>query len=48
VRQVKSEEVNLALYATDDADGFTKVCLLSAYSCDDFPERPFAAGRNWL
>src|SRR6202166_4151134 len=27
VRQVKSEEVNLALYATDDADGFTKVCL---------------------
>src|SRR6202165_5931129 len=27
VRQVKSEEVNLALYATDDADGFTKVRL---------------------
>src|SRR5271167_1269845 len=27
VRQVKSEEVDLALYATDDADGFTKVCL---------------------
>src|SRR5450830_1760617 len=27
VRQVKSEEVDLALYAPDDADGFTKVCL---------------------
>ncbi len=27
VRQVKSEEVDVALYATDDVDGFTKVCL---------------------
>jgi hypothetical protein len=27
VWQAKSEEVDLALYATDDADGFTKVCL---------------------
>src|SRR5664280_1404257 len=27
LRQVKSEEVDLALNATDDADGFTKVCL---------------------
>ena len=27
MRQVKSEEVDLALYTTDDADGFTKVCL---------------------
>src|SRR5664280_441522 len=27
VRQVKSEEVDLALYATDDADGFTKIGL---------------------
>src|SRR5271163_1625798 len=27
VRQVKSEEVDLALYATDDADGFAKICL---------------------
>src|SRR3981081_1016262 len=27
LRQVKSEEVDLALYATDDADRFTKVCL---------------------
>jgi len=27
VRQVKSEEVDLALYTPDDADGFTKVCL---------------------
>jgi hypothetical protein len=27
VRQVKSEEMDLALDATDDADGFTKVCL---------------------
>src|SRR3981081_3779480 len=27
MRQVKSEEVDLALDATDDADGFTKVCL---------------------
>jgi len=27
VRQVKSEEVDLALYTTDDADRFTKVCL---------------------
>src|SRR5271168_5230657 len=25
--QKRREEVNLALYATDDADGFTKVCL---------------------
>src|SRR4030081_204162 len=27
MRQVKSQEVDLALNATDDADGFTKVCL---------------------
>ena len=27
MRQVKSEEVDLALDTTDDADGFTKVCL---------------------
>jgi hypothetical protein len=27
VRQVKSEKVDLALYAPDDADGLTKVCL---------------------
>src|SRR5918994_4964038 len=27
MRQVKSEEVDLALDATDDSDGFTKVCL---------------------
>ena len=27
MRQVKSEEVDLALDATDDANGFTKVCL---------------------
>ena len=27
MRQVKSEEVDLALYAPNDADGFTKVCL---------------------
>src|SRR5271163_4217837 len=27
MRQVKSEEVDLALGATDDADGFTEVCL---------------------
>ena len=27
MRQVKSEEVDLALYTTDDADRFTKVCL---------------------
>src|SRR5271167_164251 len=27
VRQIKSEEVDLALYTTDDADRFTKVCL---------------------
>src|SRR5208283_2606509 len=26
-RQIKSEEVDLALYATDDADGFAKICL---------------------
>src|SRR5204862_6631457 len=27
VRQVKSEEVDLALHAADDADRFTKICL---------------------
>src|SRR5215207_6102821 len=27
MRQVKSEEVDLALYATDDSDGFTKIGL---------------------
>jgi hypothetical protein len=27
MRQVKSEEVDLALDTTDDADGFTEVCL---------------------
>src|ERR1019366_2697094 len=27
LRQVKSEEVDLALYAPDDADGFTKIGL---------------------
>ena len=27
MRQVKCEEVDLALYAPNDADGFTKVCL---------------------
>jgi len=27
VRQVKSEQADLALYTTDDADGFIKVCL---------------------
>jgi len=27
VRQIKSEEMNLALDATDDANGFTKICL---------------------
>jgi hypothetical protein len=26
VRQIKSEEVDLALYAADDADGFAKIC----------------------
>ena len=30
MRQVKSEEVDLALYTTDDADRFTKVCLSMA------------------
>src|SRR5271170_6626969 len=27
VRQIKSEKVDLALYAADDADRFTKICL---------------------
>jgi hypothetical protein len=27
MRQVKNEEVDLALDTTDDADGFTEVCL---------------------
>jgi hypothetical protein len=27
VRQIKSEEVDLALYAADHADGFAKICL---------------------
>jgi hypothetical protein len=33
MRQVKSEEVDLALDATDDANGFTKVCLSMSWRC---------------
>ena len=33
MRQVKSEEVDLALDTTDDADGFTEVCLSMPGGC---------------
>ena len=46
VRQVKSEEVDLALYAPDDADGFTKVCLSMPRRMSAFTGMLSAIDRN--
>ena len=49
VRQVKSEEVDLALDAPDDADGFTKICLSMSWRMHQRYEhllRPLPPTRN--